>query len=213
MSAKWSALQAVLCLAAGAASVAWSSTWPLALTGGASLFCFFVIARPRMPRLLGLGAANAVTLLRLALLLGAALALPTWWCFAVVFALDGLDGQLARRLKEETPFGAHFDMETDALLVALLSVTTVLAGAPTWALTLGALRYVYVLARAALPARSTTERRSTFSRSVFSITVCALLFSLTPAPETPRVFALAIALGCLGVSFAPDFAALRVKAR
>lgn len=202
-------VQAVLCLASGAAALALHALWPLALTGGASLLIFFALARPRMTRLFGLGAANAVTLVRLAVLVGAGLTTPAWWSFGLVFALDGLDGFLARRWKEETPFGAHFDMETDALLVALLSIAAVLAGAPAWALTLGALRYVYVLTRAARPLKTVKERRSTFGRSVFSITVCALLLALTPAPEPVRLGALALALGCLLVSFAPDFAALR----
>lgn len=209
MSARWSVVQAVLCLVAGAGALALHALWPLAETGGASLFIFFVLARPRMTRLFGLGVANAVTLVRVAVLVGAAVMTPAWWSFGLVFALDGLDGFLARRLDEAAPFGAHFDMETDALLVALLSVAAVLAGAPAWALTLGALRYVYVLARAFRPPRVITERRSTFGRSVFSITVCALLLSLTPAPEPLKLAALAIALGCLLVSFAPDFAALR----
>ncbi len=209
MTAKWSVVQALLCLCAGAVSFFCSSLVPLAVTGGASLFVFFAIARPRLTRVFGLGAANAVTLLRLALLIASGLALPTWWSFALVFALDGVDGRLARKLKEETPFGAHFDMETDALLVALLSLAIVLVGAPVWALTMGALRYVYVLARALSPARPARERRSNFSRYVFSITVCSMLLSLTPAPDVLKQLALVGALVSLLISFGPDFAALR----
>ena len=40
----------------------------------------------------------------------------------VMGALDGLDGWLARRTAMESAFGARFDMETDALLVLVLSV-------------------------------------------------------------------------------------------
>jgi phosphatidylglycerophosphate synthase len=209
MNAKWSVVQAVLCLCAGVASFLLLTLWPLALAGGASLFVFFALARPRMTRLFGIGTANAVTLLRLALLIASALVLPTWWSFGLVFALDGVDGYFARRFQEETPFGAHFDMETDALLVALLSMTTVFAGAPVWALIIGALRYVYVVARALRRSRAAKERRSTFGRYVFSITMCALLLSLTPVPELVKTAALGIAVVCLFISFAPDFAALR----
>ena len=69
------------------------------------------------------------------------------WCAVAVIALalDGLDGWLARRLKRETPFGARFDMETDAFLMLVLSLLVWLMGkAGPWVLAIGLMRYVFV---------------------------------------------------------------------
>ena len=41
---------------------------------------------------------------------------------AVALALDGVDGQVARRTHTESAFGARFDMEVDAFLILVLSV-------------------------------------------------------------------------------------------
>lgn len=207
--ADWSTTHAALCAAAGGASLLVGSPAPLAVVGGASLLVFFVRCRPAMARLAGMGVANAVTLARLAVLLAAALAAPAWWSFGLVLALDGLDGALARRLGEATDFGAHFDMETDALLVALLALASFLAGAPPWVLLFGALRYALVLARVVFPAEAVQERRSRFGRAVFVAAVGSLLLSLAPLPAPLQVAALAVALAALLASFSGDFAALR----
>lgn len=207
--ADWSTTHAALCAVAGAASVAVGSLAPLAAVGAGSLVVFFARHRPAMARLGGVGVANAVTLGRLAVLVAAALAAPAWWSFGLVLALDGLDGALARRLDEATDFGAHFDMETDALLVALLSVASLLAGAPPWVLLFGALRYALVLARLLFPAEAVRERRSRFGRLVFVGAVGALLLSLAPVPAAAQVAALGVALAALLASFSGDFAALR----
>ncbi len=206
--ASWSKVHAVACLLCGALSVVLRRPEPLALGGALSLLAFFVLQRPRMPRFFGVGAANFVTLVRLLLVALCAVALPTWWSFGLVLVLDGLDGLLARRLKEETEFGAHFDMETDALLVAVLSLASVLHGAPLWVLTAGALRYVLVVARLIFTAE-TKEGRSRFGRAIFVFAVCALLLSLSEAPELLRTACLALAIAALLVSFAPSFLALR----
>lgn len=207
--ADWSPPHAALCAVAGAASVVVASPAPLALAGAASLLVFFARCRPAMARLGGVGVANAVTLVRLAVLVAAALAAPAWWSFGLVLALDGLDGALARRLGEATDFGAHFDLETDALLVALLSVTSLLSGAPPWVLLFGALRYALVLARVVFPAEAGRERRSRFGRAVFVGAVGALLLSLAPVPAVVQVAALGAGLAALLASFSQDFFALR----
>ncbi|HEY0880074.1 MAG TPA: CDP-alcohol phosphatidyltransferase family protein [Archangium sp.] len=182
---------------------------PLALAGAASLAAFLVRHKPPHSRLGGLGLANAITLLRLGLVVAAALAAPTWWAFGLVLVLDGLDGAVARRLDESTDFGAHFDMETDALFVGVLCVASFVAGAPAWVLLFGALRYALVLTRLFFPVEVPRERRSQFGRFVFGGAVCALLLSLTEAPLPLRMAALAVALVALLASFSQDFAALR----
>ena len=109
----------------------------------------------------GLGAANQVTLGRATLVGGvAALAAdtvrgPVPVAALVVLAtvallLDGVDGQVARRTGTETPLGARFDMEIDAVLILVLSV--VVAGSlGAWVLAIGVLRYAFVAAAWALP--------------------------------------------------------------
>ncbi|WGX98061.1 CDP-alcohol phosphatidyltransferase family protein [Nocardioides sp. L-11A] len=69
---------------------------------------------------------------------------------AVALLLDAVDGYVARRTGTTSAFGARFDMETDAFLIAVLSVHV----APRlgwWVLAIGAMRYAYVLAGWVLP--------------------------------------------------------------
>ena len=64
--------------------------------------------------------------------------------------LDGVDGQVARRTGTASRLGARFDMETDALLVLVLSVEVAwTAGA--WVLAIGAMRYAFGAAAWAAP--------------------------------------------------------------
>jgi phosphatidylglycerophosphate synthase len=108
------------------------------------------------------GPANRVTTVRLALLalLAALIGEPVSARVAaagvgltLVFAgLDGLDGWLARTSDMASAFGARFDMETDALLIMVLSVLIwrhEKAGA--WILAGGLLRYTFVAAGWVLP--------------------------------------------------------------
>lgn len=202
---RWEPLHAGACLAAGAASVLLGSNVPLAAVGGSSLFLFYLRARPST----GTGLANAVTLARLVVLGVMAAVAPTPWGFVVVLVLDGLDGALARRLDESTPFGAHFDMETDALFVELLCVELVRTGLPAWVLIAGALRPVLVLARLAFPKRAPGERRSPLGRHAFLVSALALIAGLIPFVPMIRVGLAASAVLVLLISFSTDFRALR----
>ena len=98
------------------------------------------------------GAANLVTAVRLVLVFalifmpnhlrrpGAGLLLMAF------FALDGLDGRLARRSGQASKFGAAFDMETDAFMTAIASLVAVEVGCVGWwMLLVGAMRYVFVV--------------------------------------------------------------------
>ena len=69
---------------------------------------------------------------------------------SVALALDGVDGQVARRTGTTSPLGARFDMEVDAVLILVLSVF-VAGSLGWWVLAIGALRYVFVAAAWALP--------------------------------------------------------------
>ena len=74
--------------------------------------------------------------LRLAIAAGAAAAL----------GLDGLDGFLARRLRQASAFGARFDMETDALTMLALALLIWISGQTgAWVLLAGLLRYIFIV--------------------------------------------------------------------
>ena len=103
------------------------------------------------------GAANSVTLVRMALVAGMAGLIgesPSermeWLLVAavvVVAVLDGVDGWLARREQQVSAFGARFDMETDAAMILILSVLVWQHGkAGLWVLACGLMRYAFVAA-------------------------------------------------------------------
>ena len=69
---------------------------------------------------------------------------------SVALALDGVDGWVARRTRTVSALGARFDMEVDAFLVLVLSVHVAALVTP-WALVIGLMRYVFVVASWLLP--------------------------------------------------------------
>lgn len=97
--------------------------------------------------------ADLVTATRAVLAVVVAVVGPTGPGLALVvvaLTLDLVDGQVARRTGTVSAFGARFDMEVDAFLIAVLSVYV----APTvgwWVLAIGAARYVLWLAERVWP--------------------------------------------------------------
>jgi len=160
------------------------------------------------------GAANVVTLGRAALvcfLIGAVFAPGTSDALIlsvaiVAFALDGVDGWLARRGGLTSCLGARFDMETDAALAAVLSVWLMVTGTTgAEILILGFTRYAFVLAAVLLPALRQKLFPSFRRKAVCVIQIAALLilvFPPTPAAVVTLVSIVAPAL-VLG-SFAID---------
>jgi phosphatidylglycerophosphate synthase len=64
----------------------------------------------------------------------------------VVMIADGIDGYLARRLKQNSEFGAVFDMEVDAFLALSLSFLIWQKHPDAfWVLVAGSLRYLFVI--------------------------------------------------------------------
>lgn len=97
--------------------------------------------------------ADVVTGTRAALAVAVAVIGPTGPGLALVvvaLALDWVDGRVARRTGTASAFGARFDMETDAFLIAVLSVY-VAPVAGWWVLLIGAARYLLWLAERVLP--------------------------------------------------------------
>ncbi|WP_041840996.1 CDP-alcohol phosphatidyltransferase family protein [Actinoplanes friuliensis] len=167
-----------------------------------------------------LGPANAVTLGRATLVGGVTALVVTSFeapvplpvlvtLIGVALALDGVDGQVARRTNSTTQLGARFDMEVDAFLILVLSVFV--AGTfGWWTIAIGAFRYVFVAAswawpwlNAALPPK--------FSRKVVAAVQGVVLVVATASllPDALALTAVAGALVSLVWSFGRDVLWLR----
>lgn len=153
------------------------------------------------------GPANTVTLARLTLTGGvAALAadlvvgegpvLALTALAAVALLLDGVDGQVARRTGTTSELGARFDMESDSVLVLVLSVV----GAVTlgwWVIGVGVFRYVFALLTWKMPWMG-APLPPRMSRKVVAATQGAVLVVATagivPQPQMAAVVGVVLAL-------------------
>jgi phosphatidylglycerophosphate synthase len=129
----------------------------------------------------------------------------------VALVLDAVDGQVARRSGTASAFGARFDMETDAFLILILSISA--AGTfGWWVLAIGGMRYAYVAAswvlrwiRGSLPPRY-------WRKVVAAIQGIVLVTAVADALPRPLVVAaLLVALGLLVESFGRDLVWLWVR--
>jgi phosphatidylglycerophosphate synthase len=117
-----------------------------------------------------------------------------------------LDGYLARRWGWASPFGARFDMEVDALLVAVLAILLWSLGkAGPWVLAAGFLRYLFVAAGYLWPLLRHPLPPSRRRQAICVVQVLTLTLAL--APLLPPVLSAAVAAGGLALlcySFAVD---------
>lgn len=169
--AAWSRSNAALLVAGSGMAACTKSAWPFAAL--ASISFLLLLARERKRFLVTGSAANWITLLRLGLVLGLGSSHDKFTLFVcalaagLVLVLDGVDGFVARRTGAATAFGAHFDMETDALFVLTLGFVLWLHGRlGAWVLLGGVLRPAYVLWLWAWPAAG-EEPRSRWGRLSF----------------------------------------------
>ena len=209
------------------ASAALGGTDPVRVQlGGASAFAvaasvaLFGMARDFPHTVPGL--CNIVTLARLGLacLLVGTLLSPGWapWpVFAIAgaaFALDGVDGYLARRSGLSSAFGARFDMEVDSLLALTLAALAFQSDAAgVFVLLLGLPRYAFGLAQIFMPwlNRPLPPR---FTRKVVCVVQIAALLLMVFPPATSPVTDIVAALAALALvwSFWRDIAWLRSEA-
>src|SRR4051812_24945299 len=181
------------------------------------VLCGLLAAGLERCRMTRLGAANAVTLGRALLVGGVTAMVVTSFTVnisvpllvviaAIALALDGVDGQVARRTGTTTALGARFDMEVDSFLVLVLSVY---AGDRFgwWTLAIGAFRYVFVAASWALP-WLTAALPPRFSRKVVAALQGVVLALVTAdlLPYGLAFAALVLALASLSWSFTRDAA-------
>ena len=207
----------VLVMAALAATVGLSVAGWLAGLAYAVVLCALLRSGMRRAGMRAMGPANAVTLAR-ATLVGAVtalvvtslerpVALPVLVTLVgVALALDGVDGQVARRTGAVTKLGARFDMEVDSFLALVLSIF-VAGTVGWWTLLIGAARYLFVAAAAiapwllaALPPR--------FSRKVVAAVQGIVLVVATASVLPAALIQLAVAgaLASLVWSFGLDIA-------
>ncbi|MEM6595131.1 MAG: CDP-alcohol phosphatidyltransferase family protein [Pseudomonadota bacterium] len=161
-----------------------------------------------------LGLCNGVTLTRAAMASVLASAVfashfDPWVVFAIAalaFALDGVDGWLARKSGLTSAFGARFDMEVDAVLSAVLAVILLSSGrAGPEVLVLGFLRYGFVGLGFLLPKLQRDLPPSFRRKTVCVIQIATLLFLMCPlAPDTLLFPASLAAVLLLLWSFAVD---------
>jgi phosphatidylglycerophosphate synthase len=170
------------------------------------------LQRAGMPRL---GPANAVTLGRASLVAGVTALVVTSidrpvptpllvTLVGVALALDGVDGQVARRTGSTSKLGARFDMEIDAFLILVLSVY--IGGTfGWWTIAIGAFRYAFVAASWALPWLA-APLPPKFSRKVVAALQGVVLVVATAhlVSYSLTLVAVVAALGSLTWSFGSD---------
>jgi len=163
------------------------------------------------------GLCNVVTIARLALisaLVGAlasdtvALA-PMLFVAIAAFALDGVDGWLARRTHLASDFGARFDVEVDSSLALILACLAVQAGLSPFVILLGLPRYLFGAAQWVFPAL-TGPLADRFSRKVVCVVQIAALIVMTiPWLDPALRHTIAVMAGASVIwSFAVDIRAL-----
>lgn len=129
-------------------------------------------------------------------------------CAAVFFslALDGVDGYLARKFRQQSELGARFDMEVDALLIFILSLAAYLLGrAGIWVLAIGGMRYLFIAAQWFVPALRRELAESMRRKLICVVQVAALSAVMVPIIVQPLSgWICLIALLLLVYSFAVD---------
>jgi phosphatidylglycerophosphate synthase len=177
------------------------------------VFAFLRLHRPHRR----FGPANTVTLLRgamvclLASLYGepwGGLELLVACVAAVALSLDGVDGWLARLRGTQSRFGARFDMETDALLVLVLSLLAWQSGkAGPWVLAVGLMRYGFLGAALAWSWLSRPLPESQRRKTVCVLQLIALIACVAPVlPDPWRTAAAVDAVLLAAWSFGLDIA-------
>jgi len=193
----WTRWNAVLLLGALGVALFLGRAWPVASCGIASLGALGWASRGAWTHSGSFGWANVVTAARAVIVwaVGAQLGDAPAGLLALIvlglFALDGVDGHLARRRGTSSEFGARFDMETDAFFVLTVVLLLFERGdLGVWVLVTGVLRYAYVVLRAVVPARNPDVPRTRFGRLAFTGLALGLFFAFAVPGLVGRTAAL-----------------------
>lgn len=200
----WGNAHAVAMLGGTAMALALHIPALVTFVGVLSLSFFVATARGKWTPSGRFGLANGVTTLRMLLTLVLLVAVneqpghvPAAIALAIL-GLDLLDGWLARRYAAQSPFGACYDMEADAVFVLSLSCTLWARDiAGMWVVLAGLWRYLFVAIPLIIPSRGGEAPRSIYYRSAYAVMVISFVVSLVVPPTFGRVLA---SLGTLIVS-------------
>ncbi len=151
---KWNRWNALIITISSLLCLISASYAPLILASIISFMSFFYSQRQTWLALKpSPGWANLLTSFRLIILLASiflssVIGHKTMAFVLILFLiLDGFDGYLARKYKQETDFGKYLDMETDALFVCLMSLFLYFEQYFSWwIIIIGLLRYLNVMA-------------------------------------------------------------------
>ena len=125
---------------------------------------------------------------------------------ALILILDGFDGAVARRTGMASPFGARFDMETDALFVLAICWLVMATGAAgAWMLAFGSLRYAFLLAAMRVPRLNGPLKPLRRRKIIYVAQAAAPTIGLTPfCPPHLAWMLCAVAFILVLLSFAAD---------
>ena len=203
-------------LAFGAFHAFGTATLPLVIFGAVVMIAGYGLSHSYPHDVLGW--CNVVTLARAAMVafLAGAVLSPggtAWLVFAVAsvaFALDGVDGWLARRSGLTSGFGARFDMETDAGLGAVIALWLLVSGTTgPEILVLGVMRYAFVAASIIWPALQAPLPEAFRRKAICVVQVAALVMLVCPLTPTALVLPVGVlAALLLSWSFMVDILSL-----
>ena len=184
---RWSESHATAMAAVVIAVAAGSPLWLVPACGILSFALLIHRCRDRWTPAGRFGPANFVTLARLSGVFALPLLPPAQlaWTGAILLALDGVDGWIARRTGLSGEFGEFFDKESDAFFLLLLCL--MLYRLPdafgAWILVPGLLRYAFVLFVKFARPPEPKEPRTANAGWVFVLTMSALLLCFAGHPD------------------------------
>lgn len=192
-----------------------SLTWVLP-GAGASFVVLIILAAWGYPGLKAFSnPANWITMIRLYILLAgvaffARIPVEAFiGLMIIVLILDGLDGFLAREFHVATEFGALFDLETDALLAALLSLLVFSrTDIGPWVLLPGFMRYIFVLLKYFLAIDKVRLPRPLKGSKTIAVAFFSCLLGAFILPTTLMQFLLAVSGLSIMASFGVELVLL-----
>ena len=187
MLLRWSEGNAAAMIVFALAAVAGLPAWLLSVCGAVSFSMLIYRCRGQWTPRGQFGGANVVSSLRLAGMVVLPWLAPVQIaCLGVIlFALDGVDGWIARRAGLAGEFGEFIDKESDAFFILMLCL--LLYRLPDnygpWILLPGLLRYLFVLfVRFARPPQA-KERRTAKGRWIAFFVTLTLLLAFAAHPD------------------------------
>ncbi len=183
---RWSEGHAVAMIAVALAVAAGRPAWLLCACGALAFALLAWRCRRRWTPAGRFGPANAVTMARLSGMFVLPFLPPAQVALAgaILFALDGVDGWVARRTGTSGEFGAFLDQESDAFLMLLLCLLLyeLPDGFGAWILLPGLMRYLFVLVLRLARPPTPREQRSAIAIRIFVLMMATLLLCFVAYP-------------------------------